>query len=250
MKSYVKSHVNTRVNTSRRGIYPSCPAGRAGRLLLLASIVALAACETKSERDCPVFNHPVASEWQPKGVGEAALFADIDGLNSSYVLASITPNEAFTETARGTERDITCLLTSEHRFNSENSDESLVMLFSQDDVTETPPSQHRLVLDIIQEQPEGVQISKRFELTATNVVREDQSGIQRQRTYFANMEIGNRTYEDVVEIVYLIDEESGTNFADSGDDNPQVLQRVVVARNAGIVQFNRVDGSMHTLVAP
>ena len=225
---------------------------RAGRhtkmLLLTVAGLLLAACENNTTRQCPAFNHPLASEWQPRGLGETYVYSDADGNASSYTVDSIVNNEPFEESGRGTERDVTCTLTSEQVLRSEATDEVFRFTFTQFDTANAPPAAQNLELDIVQEQPAGTQVSQRYFFTPSNPQIENIDNFVRVRTFVESLEIAGTQYTNLIDFSYLVNEETEISFANLFDsDLPTVLSRVLLAEGVGLLQFERADGTVNTL---
>ena len=225
------------------------PTSRRPALAACALALAVGGCETTSTRSCPAFEgHPDLARWAPYEVGDTLTFASDAGSTESYTLRAIERSEAYERTDFGDPDDVFCSAEASYLFDASAGDHLIRARYDVIDRVDVPADERPLHVRVIAlDGSEPTQFDPstfRFLLSDAsdpgNVGRTERV----ESSYAPSREIGQVAYEDVLERRLLPD-------AVDEDTAPETtLTRVVIARDAGLVEFERSDGRTFTRVPP
>jgi len=216
-------------------------------LTVLLTTATLSAC-LPAERLCPAFYEPPTIAWVTvDAIGSAATYSNsaVDGMGT-LTLQSRTDSEAYTDNPQSPE-NMPCFMDSERRYSIDNSDASLLVVFRQNETPSHPiESEQAISLGLFLQEPTG-NLLYGFQFSVGDIidfgsgaVHLDSQGLE--TSYFAERQIGQHTYLSVVEERY-----TDTLFVEErAQSQASAIVRVVVAKNAGLVEFERLDGTVFT----
>lgn len=214
----------------------------------LCAVALLTACpESSGTRTCAAFGHPAAAAWGQARTGSVLRFGSSAGA-SSYSVTQVRSDPERSVSAPGsTDDEVTCTNRWEQRLVLGGASAAFVMTFEQIEPRRgTPPSEQTLQLKVrpdssADSQAPWVEYAFRVDQPAAAVNATSSSGSTRR--YDAQRALGGVTYQDVLEEA-LVD--PAKVYASGRTPAALAWVRVVVARDAGLVQFERLDGSVHT----
>ena len=246
------------MSSGTQAIGPGARGARPGwrtALALSGAALVLAACGTGGSRVCTPFDHPEGALWSGTANGDVAgavrTFAGGTGAPVRFVAeAPVTDDERTVTDHRVDDDDeVTCVKGAEYRHVADDRSVAWSLRFRQTESRSGQPFENQLLkLDIEVESPPGMDIPDhlfRFPLlslldsSSNNFTSDTATG-----RYLASAAIGGTVYTDVLERT-LIDRDALFAREETADAARWV--RVVVARGAGLVEYELLDGTIYTL---
>ena len=219
-------------------------------MLCLAVLPSGSACDTAGSRPCAAFGLPLAERWSTlEAVGEAATFRSAGGGEASLVLASVVDSEPYADYDRFGAEAVVCSMTSERLYGFDDGTTALRFTFRQSEAFGEPPAEQGLFIHIVPESPSGERLAYGYSVNVRDPLewygvdgRGDNSTIPRSTRAIADLEIAGTRYAVAVEQRCT----DATYVADRSPDAASAITRVVLADGAGLVQFERADGTVFT----
>ncbi len=229
------------------------------RLLVVPIIaVVLSACDSVSERECGVFDHPELALWQSDNNGAQALFMSEDGTTVNFDVMPVVLNEPFLGSdGSSNDEDVICDLTATVRLQSTDGTVAIDSLYIQRERLLLPSADESLFIDHSTEVPVGTVLPGNFladisvalprinfapsrivyleaDDTTEETGSEDTDTEDTDTEVLLTQEIGGQTYEDVVRVdaANLI-----TDQPDTETGAIRQITQIAVARDFGIVAF-------------
>ncbi len=203
--------------------------------------------EASGTRTCAAFGHPAAAAWGQAPTGAALRFGSPAG-PSSYTVTDVRVDPERSVSVPGSSDDeVTCTMRRQQRLVLDGGSAAFVMTFEQIEPRRgTPIAEQTLSLKVRPDTSADalaplVEYSFRIDQPAAATNAASSGGSTRR--YDAQRSIGSVNYQDVLEEA-LVD--PAKVYASGRTPAALAWVRVVVARDAGLVQFERLDGSVHT----
>ena len=206
-------------------------------LSLIAVVFIVTGC-VSTQRDCPVFFHPDYAKWgQLGGVGETLSFTDQNGVKEIFNVTQIESRAPFRiETDGSPVRSVPCGLTLREVLVKQNSTERILKEFTHFDYRDTDVTSENFWLRIFIDEAAFKQSDFVIDLRNRQTVIIENEFEDR---FHSQLEIGGILYKDVI-TEQILDENSLTN--------PDQIRAVAIADGFGLVQYERVNGSVFSRV--
>jgi len=220
-------------------------------IVLAVLILPMSGClQNLKNRDCPVFNHPSAKQWQPVEIGNSLVFTNADGESEVYLLQSIVSNEPYVASVDVNSSALDtpiCELTQNHIFISDDGSHEVQLNFAQQDKDGINPELDSLAVKI------------ELILADSN---SGEPGLPLSRTQYENLLNPHTVVDDFsVQPHFLASKtlDSGQTYTDvivfpSSSIPPEpafqqyLLSEILLGRNVGLIQLSRNNGDVFTVV--
>jgi hypothetical protein len=221
---------------------------RLRRLILSATVpLVLVACDP-AERLCGRFAHPLASDWSTvDAVGASSTFASASGNTEVLVLSSREDSGPYTGVHESSEQDIICRMTSARHYRLLDGETTVSVVMHQSEPFGASFDEQSLFLDFQPESPPGASIGYGFLFNISNPAsfyteaRGDTSDPIYDTHHLNALSVGAMSYDSAVEQTFNdID-----LVAERAPNAASAITRVVFARGAGLVEFERLDGEVY-----
>ena len=209
--------------------------------LCLIMLVFMSACKTYAVRDCPVFYHNDATLLLPGSVGSTYQFVDAENNIDEYKIESIDMNEPFTGVDLynvGPSYEVKCEMTRNVRMISTDKSHGFEFYFRHRDDLQRPIENHLFSLYITPfsfgEQEEGEKQRLDFTFSRLQPFKDEYF------TYYPTQVVNGKEYSDV----YIKNAYGSTNVKPV----PFLLNRIVLSKGHGLIQFRLVDNTEFNIV--
>jgi len=220
---------------------------------IACTLILMTGCKS-IERPCREFYHPEVDRWSPLLVGSSMRFISSEGEVVSYTLVTRTDSEPYSADGHSSQDPsrLTCIMESEHVYTLDgNSNGATIrLLFQQFDLgTAQPVEQQNLVMNVGVEEPAGSDLSLGYALDVNDPEANgrypphgpNQSLVSR---YFPEREMGKNFYQTVIE-----EENLDRKYVEQrAPSMASAITRVAFAEGVGLVEFERVDGTVFSRV--
>ena len=211
--------------------------------------IILAGCDSVSERDCGVFDHPDLMLWQSDFTESQVQFMSADGSIRDFTMQAVVFNDPFrgTDGSRNDE-DVVCELTAS--FSMRASDDSLAITtnYLQQELLVFDSDDETLLVNFEVEAPVGTELTGDYLADVTVGVTRlivNPTRVVYLETEQSTEVIGGQSYVDVVRIDAL--EEVSTDEQGASIDE---IQQIVIAREFGVVAFTDGQGQEFARLLP
>jgi len=216
-------------------------------LFLIPIACLISACDPVSERECGVFDHPDFNTWQSDSAAGSVQFMSDMGTSIVFEREAVVINEPFlgSDTSSNDE-DVICLLTATVRLQSSTDNLAIETTYFQLENSKLDSDEESLRVDHVVESPIDTPLDGGY--LADISVSAARANINAGRVeYLESMEdqeeIGGVSYTDVVKITGL------DTSPDTDDEAIDVIQRITMAREFGIVAFTDANDVQFVRVA-
>lgn len=220
------------------------------RLILIPLVGLISACDPVSERDCGVFDHPALAAWQADTAAGSVQFMSEDGSTIDFQREAVVLNEPFLGSdSASNDSDVTCQLRALVRLQSDNSDLVINVIYTQLEKSKLDSDEETLWVDHILEQPIGAELAGSYMADISiDIARVNfnPSLVEYLENPEDQEEIGGVSYTDVVKITG-IDLSPGSD--DPGGESIDVIKRITIAREFGVVAFTDATDEQFVRVA-
>lgn len=219
-------------------------------LILMATVPFLLVACDPAERLCGGFGHPLASDWTTVDtIGASATYASASGDSEVLVLSSREDSDPYTGVHEASEQHIVCRMTSTRHYRLLDGEMSVSVVMRQSEPFGVSLDEQSLFLDFRPESPLDTSIGYGFLFNVsdpgsfyTEERGETPDLTYNTRTRHLNaVSIGGISYDSAV--VQTIHDTS--LVAERAPNAASAITRVVFARGAGLVEFERLDGEVY-----
>lgn len=222
--------------------------GKVGKLsyatrlwLCLIVLAFMSACRVTPVRDCPVFYHHDATLLLPGSVGSTYRFIDAEKNIVEYKIESIDMNDSYTGIglySRRTSSDVRCEMTRNVRMTSTDKSRGFEFAFRHKEDLRLPIENQLFTLYItplsFDEEEEVEKQRLDFTFSRPNSVTDEYF------RYYPTQAVNGKEYSDV----YVKNGYGTTNVKPT----PFLLNRIVLSKGHGLIQFRLVDNTEFNIV--
>lgn len=192
------------------------------------------------ERPCAAFNSIYADDWSTlETIGQTAAFTSNAGNRLSLTLASRADSKPYTGFDWIDDESVVCNMQSERLYTFDDGTTALMMKFGQVESFESTPEEQGLFLNIRTESPVGTLLGYGFIFNVSHPAAA-YTDPHADTLHLTALTIDGQNYDSAVQQTYSdIDRITGLALADNA-----AITRVVVAKGAGLVEFELLNGEI------
>ena len=203
----------------------------------------LSACDSVSERECGVFDHPEFGLWQPDSSGAQVQFMNEEGTTIDFARQPVELNEPFLGAdGASNDEDVLCQLTATVRLQATDNSLAIVSTYIQLEQLLLPAELETLLVNHTVEAPVGTELAGGF--GADISINAERSVFDADRVIYLDPDvlaedIGGQAYQDVIRI-NAIDLTPGSDSLEG--EAIDVVQQIVMALSFGVIAFTDDEG--------